>query len=450
MSAPADLAERLASVLEQRATNERMPSLGLSVGLAIPPYQEGVSKRDRARQALAGKKIRELGEIARRLGVQLVDYDLEETGLAVLESGSAPVTEITRRDVGKCFGDDLCGEQDVVALVGRFFPIQTLGAELFSGRSLARDIEQHMIRNPGDWDVEYLFQQIGALTCSRDRFSRLLEAALHPLGRRGPKQTQLVDSLNLVLRHDGYVLSSVAEESGYPIYQLQPLGRGPAGSPKNLIFASNGPKPEIGFSDAINNDIVILSNASSCLIYDRHIRRDGLLWSELVEWWRSIPGVDANEAARTLGRRLRASLASDAERNLFGTYFKVYRPKLADALPALIPQVYLHYDPAVVKLLRRRAGLQRQRMDFLLLLPNNQRVVIEVDGAQHFSREGEPSLDCYAEMVAADRDLRLAGYEIFRFGSNELVGRGAVTLIEHFFDRLWDRHKITAVASSDD
>jgi hypothetical protein len=450
MSGAADLAERIAAMLQQRATNDRMPSLGLSVGLLIPPYQEGVSKRDRARQALAGKNARELGEIARQLGGQFGDYDLEETGLAVLESGSAPITEITRRDVAKCFGDDLCREQDVVAFVGKLFPIHTLGAEFFSGRSLARDIEQHMVRNPGDWDVEYLFQQIGALTCSRDRFRRLLEAALHPLGRRGPEQTALVDTLNGVLRRDGYVLSSVAEESGYPIYQLRPLGRGPAGSPKNLIFASNGPKPEIGFSDAINNDIVILSNASSCLIYDHPIRRDGLLWSELVDWWGGIQGAESDEPARTLGRRLRASLASDAERGLFDTYFKLYRAKLADALPAIIPQVYLHYDPAAVKLLRHRAGLPRQRMDFLLLLPNNQRVVIEVDGKQHFSRDEEPSLAAYSEMVAADRDLRLAGYEIYRFGSNELVGTGATALIERFFDRLWTLHKIAATGGSND
>jgi hypothetical protein len=49
-------------------------------------------------------------------------------------------------------------------------------------------------------------------------------------------------------------------------------------------------------------------------------------------------------------------------------------------------------------------------MDFLLLLPNSQRIVIEVDGSQHFSRDGRPSLAAYSEMTAADRDLRLAGY----------------------------------------
>lgn len=194
------------------------------------------------------------------------------------------------------------------------------------------------------------------------------------------------------------------------------------------------------FPTPSTNDIVILSNAASCLVYDRPIRRDGLLWSELVEWWRAQDPT-SDEPARVLGERLDASLASDAERTLFSTYFKLYRSRLGDALPALIPQVYLHYDPAVVKLLRHRPGLRRQRMDFLLLLPGHQRVVIEVDGSQHFSAEGKPSLALYADMVSADRGLRLAGYEIYRFGSNELVGANAPAEIEGFFDRLWALHK---------
>lgn len=446
MSGASQLSELIAEALKQRVTNDQMPSVAMGAGLVVPDYEEGVSKKDRARQALAGKTDRELGEIARLLGVQFGDFALEEAGLAVLEHGTAAITEITRRDAAKCFGDDLCGEQDVVEIVRKLFPIDTMGADFFSSRSLARDIEQHMIRNQGDWSVELLFDQIGALACSRDRFNRLIEAALHPLGRRGPGQAALVDELNVVLRRDGYVLNIVDEESGYPIYRVVPFGRGPTGSPKNLIFASNGPKPEIGFSDAINNDIVILSNAASCLVYDRPIRRDGLLWSELVEWWRGVAGVEPDEAARTLGLRLRASLASDAERNLFDTYFRLYRAKLGTTLPALIPQVYLHYDPAVVKLLRHRAGLSRQRMDFLLLLPNHQRIVVEVDGSQHFSQGGKPSLAAYSEMVAADRDLRLAGYEIYRFGSNELVGGSAAALIQRFFDHLWVFHKITTPA----
>lgn len=440
MTDTSDLEARIIEYLKTRCTHAEMPSVAAIAGLDIPPAEDGITKRDRAVAVLAGKSERELGEVARKLGVHFADFALEEEGLAVLERGSPKLTEITRRDVAKVFGDDLSGEQNVVDLVTRLFPLDDPFDLFVSSRSLADEIAQHMIRNPGDWSVEFLFEQIGALTCSRDRFGRLLEAALHPLGRRGQEQADLVAQLNTALRRDGYELRSDCEESGYPLYRFLAVGRGVTGTPKNLIFASNGPKPEIGFSDAINNDIVILSNSASCLVYEHPIRHNGLLWSELVGWWHTQePGVE--DPARALGLRLRASLASDAERNLFETYFRIYRPRLGEALPALIPQVYLHYDPAVVKQLLRRGGLRRQRMDFLLLPRGNQRVVIEVDGSQHFSTDGRPSLHLYSEMVSADRDLRLAGYEIFRFGANELVGDGAKRVIEGFFDRLWELHE---------
>jgi hypothetical protein len=341
MNGAGNLALRIAEALKDRCTHQVMPSVALEAGLVIAAEAEGLSKRDRALAALDGKSPIELGEVARRLGVHWGDYSLEEAGCKVLEEGDVPISEITRRDVAKCFGDDLSGEQNVLDLVRRFFPVDTLGADFFAGRSLASDIERHMISNFGDWSVEYLFEKIGAFSCSRDRFSRVIEAALHPLGRRGPAQAALAEQLNAVLRRDGYALAVEGEESGYPVYRLGSVTRGVSGAPKNLIFASNGPKPEIGFSDAINNDIVILSNAASCLIYDRPIRRDGLLWSELVDWWGAQEGEASGDSARALGLRLRASLASDAERGLFDTYFRLYKPLLGSALPALMPQGHL-------------------------------------------------------------------------------------------------------------
>ena len=444
MTTQRELAEEIAEVLRANYTHQMIPVVALEVANLDVPAVEGLSKRDRVLSALGGKTLRELGEIARAVGVYRNDFALEEAGLLVLEEGNPPITEITRRDIGKCFGDDLAGERSVLELVRKLFAVDGIQwrGPGFVRESLAAQIQQHMIRNPGDWSVEDLFGHIGALACSRDRFARLIEAALHPLCCRGQAQQDLVKQVSSVLARDGYTLAAAGEESGYPLFAVTSLARGVAGTPKNLIFASNGPKPEIGFSDAINNDIVILSNESSCLVYDRPIRRDGLLWSELVEWWRGRATTPTHEPARALGQRLHASLASDAERNLFESYFKLYRRRLGVALPALVPQVYLHYDPAIVKSLRRRAALPRQRMDFLLLLPNHQRVVIEVDGAHHFSRDGVASLSLYAQMVAADRELRLAGYEIYRFGANELVGQGGTKVIEHFFDGLWVLHKL--------
>jgi hypothetical protein len=132
-----------------------------------------------------------------------------------------------------------------------------MGEGLF-GPTLAEEIDRHMVRNRGDWDVEYLFRVIGALSCSRYRLTIILEAAVHPLSRRGEWQEQCVAALNEVLRRDGYHLVAADQVSGHPVYRLRLIARGVSGAPKNLIFASIGLKPKIGFADAVNNDIVIL------------------------------------------------------------------------------------------------------------------------------------------------------------------------------------------------
>ncbi|MCP3385982.1 hypothetical protein NLM31_36915 [Bradyrhizobium sp. CCGUVB4N] len=407
----------------------------LRIAGLVVPGGDGLSKRQRIDRALEGLADRQLATLALKFAVERNDPALDEAARKVLEAGDPPLTHITRRDVARVYGDDLAGELDTVSLVGKYFALSS-PFEMFEprGRSL-RQIERHMDRNPGDWSVEHLFGEIGAFDCSRARFAAMIEKTVHPLSRSGDEQLRIVDALNKVLTRDGYHLVPDGEVSGHPIFAFRPVARGVAGRPKNLIFASRGPKkPEIGFLDAINNDIVVLSGEESCLIYDLPIGSNGLLWSDLVAWWEEVtPGGNA----AGLGARLRQSLSSDGENNLFATYFKKYRPSLGDDLPALLPQVYLHYDPAIVKLLRHRLPLPRQRMDFLLLLPDRQRIVIEVDGKHHFSEDGKPSLKVYADTVSADRELRLAGYEVYRFGANEVVGDGSETRIADFFDKLF-------------
>lgn len=217
--------------------------------------------------------------------------------------------------------------------------------------------------------------------------------------------------------------------------------RGVDGELKNLIFAADGPKPRIVLKDAINNVIEIVDGADRCLVYDRPLPPDGLTWGELVGWWTSgMPGSsgDHESAARDLYRRLSRSLGSPAETVLFQAYAARYGGPDGDATPALIPQVYLHYDPYTSRELASMQGqeLPRQRMDFLLLLSQRRRVVVEVDGQQHYSEEGRPSPKRYAEMVIEDRRIRLAGYEVFRFGGWEMSRPDAKDAVNRFFDAL--------------
>jgi very-short-patch-repair endonuclease len=220
---------------------------------------------------------------------------------------------------------------------------------------------------------------------------------------------------------------------------------GVGGELKNLIFAANGPKPRIVLRDAINNVIEITENAQFCLVYDRPLSEHGLSWRDLTTWWASAQGLNGSERENALSlyyRLLQSMVGQPGELLVFETFAKLYgRPDGFD-LPALMPQVYLHYDPYTRHERMRPGPLVRQRMDFLLLLPNRQRVVIEVDGRQHYTNDdGYANTSRYAEMVREDRSLRLAGYEVYRFGGKELedeqTGRA---LVRQFCESLLDRH----------
>jgi hypothetical protein len=117
-------------------------------------------------------------------------------------------------------------------------------------------------------------------------------------------------------------------------------------------------------ADAINNDIRITKNEDFCLVYDLPIGIDGLRWKDLVDWWAARSPSDDPE--RTLYSRLLQSLNSVPEKNFFRLYFEILRDSLKKRFPAIVPQVYLHYDPYIIREQPNGSPLTRQRMDFLL------------------------------------------------------------------------------------
>jgi hypothetical protein len=182
-----------------------------------------------------------------------------------------------------------------------------------------------------------------------------------------------------------------------------------------------------------------------------------LTWRQMVAWWTKNhqPGADEKTAAESLYRRLYRSLDSSPEQLVMRTYCARYSEDSGFDLPALIPQVYLHYDPYTRRSGKQSGALFRQRMDFLLLAPDRSRIVIEVDGVHHYGRPNPPDEHgrithtavprLYAEMVVEDRRLRLAGYEIYRFGGWELTGPGGEHLLTDFVTELLARHRKPAL-----
>ncbi|MFF2812636.1 hypothetical protein ACFVT2_36815 [Streptomyces sp. NPDC058000] len=85
-------------------------------------------------------------------------------------------------------------------------------------------------------------------------------------------------------------------------------------------------------------------------------------------------------------------------------------------------------------------------MDFLLLLPHGQRVVLEIDGSQHYTRDRgrTPDTSKYAGMVAADRELKLRAYEVFRFGHDELrLFDDAQALLRQFLPDMFRHFRVS-------
>jgi hypothetical protein len=247
----------------------------------------------------------------------------------------------------------------------------------------------------------------------------------------------------LPLEHLRELAGRVAAELGDTALAERLAGSGPRGVDgelKNIIFASAGPKPRIVMIDALNNIIDIVENRNSCLVYDRAFLRPGLTWAELTEWW---AGKHCSaDPARDLYQRLSRSLASPPERLLFRTYCERYGRADGASIPALLPQVYLHYDPYTrAERINQVGEIRRERMDFLLLMPNRVRVVIEVDGQHHYADSGGGASPAkYSEMVAEDRKIRLRGYEVYRFGGYELGRPDAPAELAEFFDQLLSIH----------
>lgn len=66
-----------------------------------------------------------------------------------------------------------------------------------------------------------------------------------------------------------------------------------------------------------------------------------------------------------------------------------------------------------------------------------------MDGQQHYSQDGKAKPALYAEMVRDDRELRLKGYEVYRFGGYELMDeKKARPMLYEFFDKLFEHYEV--------
>ncbi|MFF9853427.1 AbiJ-related protein [Streptomyces litmocidini] len=417
--------------------------------LGMPPVEEG-SKRERVERSLAQTPDGWLLHVAERfLQTQRPDAPtrnlLEDTVWALASPPEIPLR--ARRELARAIDPDYLIQHGArfMALLDRFWHLDDVWSLAPSTRSLRARVERHFLRNT-DWTTEELFEQLGAFEAGDARFTRFAEAVVAgDVLLDEMVQRRLVGTMNEHLRTAAIELRETGTADGYLRFTLVPIQLVHAREPKNIIFATPS-KPDIRFLSAVDNDIEVVNG--DVLIYDRTVTDDGIRWRDLQSWWQDRQHLtDAGEAKNTLYARLLNSLpaSSPGQRNLFDSYHRILGAEVYD-MPALLPEVWLHWDPRTVRE-RGPQALLRFRMDFLLLLPHGQRVVLEVDGSQHYTRDHGhvPDTAKYAAMVAADRDLRLSGYEVYRFGHDELRDETAArTLLEAFLPRLFQHHRVTS------
>lgn len=414
--------------------------------LGLPPPPDEGTKYEKVSKSFAALPDTRLPEVAKKVLIhQPLDAKNRNAIQNVLWAGEGllEIPKRTRREIAR----DL-QLMDLVHRADRFRvlleSLWVLDDDPFSslfggGTSLGDQIDRHVFRNPGDWSTEELFENLGAFEASDKRFALFLEGlASADVISDEPVQRSFVNAVNPHLRAIGVELRETGTDGGYPVFSVVSTRLKKNSRPKNLIFASPV-KPDIRFRDAIDNDIEIVENADSVLVYDRPIGADGIRWRDLQTWWKEAHQLQSDDEAKSaLYKRLRKSLLSNSPPQLllYDLYHEIFSTSVQD-LPALLPEIWLHWDPKTVQM-RGADALLRFRMDFLLLLPRGQRVVLEVDGMQHYANNGRPDPSAYASNMRADRDLKLSGYEVFRFGGAELQHRQqAREMIQRFFEDLF-------------
>ena len=457
------LRELVGSVLNDSAARWRHQDIGVEcerLGLPAPPPEGECSKRVRVARSLAALPDAGLPSVAERIVSGTMPLSSGPAARFAIEDvlwagqGFTDIPKKTRREIARDLDrvlDVLTRKADrFMALLEDLWHVNDSQLGFFARdlTSLRGQIEQHVLRNPGDWTAEDLFEQLGAFDAGNRRFGRFLEGLVSAdVVPDEPTQRAVAEVINPRLREAGAELRETGTDGGYPVFSVVPLGAARHQQAKNLIFASQA-KPDIRIRNAISNDLEIVENADKVLIYDRPIAADGLRWRDLQQWWKDTRRLASdNEAKRSLYARLSSSLPSNSppQRNLFDLYHEIHGTAVP-SLPALLPEVWLHWDPKTVRE-RGAAALLGHRMDFLLLLPHGQRVVLEVDGSHHYaSPDGtRPAPARYAALARADRELKLSGYEVFRFGATELKDPApARSLLQAFFTDLFSRFSVTS------
>jgi hypothetical protein len=139
------------------------------------------------------------------------------------------ITEVTRRAIIDFLGvgpHSWHGRLEEVEFLWRVFDLKLLPSTDGRFKDAAGDIWQHTVRNPGDWQPDWVFYdpRFDLLHGPDETFLRFLCETLHPVVR--PDQDEavgLVQFFNEHLAQDGWEIVEKTSISNKPVYAARPL-----------------------------------------------------------------------------------------------------------------------------------------------------------------------------------------------------------------------------------
>ncbi|BAS18669.1 conserved hypothetical protein (plasmid) [Arthrobacter sp. Hiyo8] len=124
---------------------------------------------------------------------------------------SGQITEVTRRKIIDVFPlqrISWSGNLSEPEFLARIYNLSELPSNDRRYDNAYEDIQQHRVRNPQDWDDDYVFTdpRFNVLWGTDENFLHFLEMTVHPLVRGVEQAAQVVDVYNAALRADDYHL----------------------------------------------------------------------------------------------------------------------------------------------------------------------------------------------------------------------------------------------------
>ncbi|CAM5559119.1 hypothetical protein SPURM210S_03826 [Streptomyces purpurascens] len=122
------------------------------------------------------------------------------------------ITLVTRRDLFdyiRTEGAPWYGRLDDIAFLSRLYDLNDLPSEDYRFSTALEDIQQHCVRNPGDWPDDWVLtdSRFGLTNGPDEQLLGFLAQMVHPVVRSSSEHaTAMVSDFNKMLSRDGWAL----------------------------------------------------------------------------------------------------------------------------------------------------------------------------------------------------------------------------------------------------